>query len=627
MTDASEQPFIRRAIILVCGVLVVAALHFGREVLIPVALALFFGFLLAPAARTLERLRLGRVAAVILVVTACFGTIAALGWLVGTQGAGLADELQKYRDNIVSKIRQLRVSVSGASQAVESFSREIGEPLGQPESLPADDDAPGVERAEGGPPAEKPASLPADANAAQPAAQADEGDSVPPVKVQVVSPRENLVAALGRLVGPVVHPLATVGVTAVLVIFFLIYREDLRDRVIRLCGRAHIQVTTTALVDSGKRVTRYLAAQALANGLIGLTIGLGLWALGIPSAALWGLVAGVFRFVPYIGALVAASFPAALALAVSDGWLQPALVVGWIVLVDLLSANFLEPWLYGVRTGASPTAILFSFLFWTWLWGGVGLFLATPITVCLVVLGKHIPAFEMFYILLGDEPALEPQTRFYQRILALDEREAVQVARRFAEEASLIQACEQIVLPALAQLEYDRNAGLLDDARIQSARHTVLELLRIPGSEQPTPSSEHSTTASDPSRLFVLVLDRGSFDDLVPAMLARIAGGDPSQLHVLSKESLSTEVVEEIRRLDPSGVVLVAIQPRDAGRIRHVCKRLLQAAVTCPIHIAVFTSSRRESLGYMRLARQQAVRIHTGLTDLLGALGRSVKPQ
>lgn len=617
MNDTNAQPVARGAIVFACVILAFAALYFGREVLIPLAVAALVCFLLTPAVAALEKLRLGRTVSVLLVAGASLAVVAAFGWLVAAQVSQLADDFQTYRHNILAKIRVVDESVRGATGRIS----ETIETLSTPTDAPATQMADATETAtESGSTASTGADASPDHHKERPE----------PVPVQVVAPRDNMLAVVSRVVGTVVHPLATAGVTALFVVFFLIYREDLRDRVIRVCGRAHINVTTAALVDSAQRVTRYVVAQVFANGMIGLAIGLGLFAMGIPNAALWAFMAGVFRFVPYIGAFVAALFPVAQAVAISDGWSAPILVLGWIVFVDVLSANLLEPWLYGSQTGASPTAIVVSFVLWGWLWGGIGLILATPITVCLVVLGKHIPAFEIFHVLLGDEPVLEPKARFYQRLLATHAKEAIEIAQKFAAENTMLAACEQVVIPALAQLEYDRRVGVLDDARVEFALQTVREFLAQPADlEAPEPASNdpgddagRSAAGDAVGPLILVVLDRGSFDSLAPLMISRVVEPEPWRLEVLSKDSLSTDVVEQVRARQPSAVLLVAIEPRDSARIRHICARLLVDDRSKPVHVAIFGVREREVAIRFRQVTARSAELHATLSSTVDALRR-----
>jgi hypothetical protein len=436
-----------------------------------------------------------------------------------------------------------------------------------------------------------------------------------PIRVEVVDSTKPL--DLVQYINPIVSPLVTGGLAIVFCIFFLIYREDLRDRILRVAGRAQINVTTAALADSARRVTRYVAAQALANTLIGATLAVGFYLLGIPNAPLWGLLSAVLRFVPYVGAFIAAAFPIAQSLAIFDGWWQAGVVLAMVIVVDTFSANFIEPWLYGSQAGASPTALLFSFVLWSLLWGGIGLVLATPITVCLVVLGKHTPAFEIFYILLGDEPALGPAIRFYQRLLARDRQEAVSIVVKHNAEASPADTAAQVILPALAQFESDRRDGLVDDVRADFARDTAKEAIAAlkppPDGQIPEPPAQGGA---------LMILDRGTFDELIPDLLRLTTDFVPGGLTVLTRNSLATETVEAVGRQHPEAVVYAAIEPRDTSRLQHVLKRLRAEHPDMSIHVAVFSASGRVP----RIARSTGFRStiipHATLAGLVLALQR-----
>ncbi|HRX87196.1 MAG TPA: AI-2E family transporter [Phycisphaerae bacterium] len=569
MTQHDASTPLRRAGHLATALLVAAALYFGREFLIPLALAVFISFLLAPLVRAVERLRVGRVVAVITVVVAGFGLPLAVGGLVATQASDFVDAIPQYRSNIRKKVRQLRGSlptVSKASQAVEEIRKEIKDGIASP---PANADSSGAPADESATEAPTPTPTPA-----PPAPE--------PVKVEVVAPKSDPLALASRLVGPVVHPLASAGITLVLVMFFLVYREDLRDRVIRLAGRTRIYVTTAALNESGRRVTRYLGAQLLANTVNGVAIGVGLLVIGVPDPLLWGLLAGVLRFIPFLGTWIAVLFPLALSAAVAPGWLQPLAVAGWFLVVDLCSANFIEPYLYGARIGASPMAILFAFLFWTWLWGAVGLLLATPITVCLIVLGKHIPALEFFYVLLSDEPALEPKVRFYQRLLALDRTEALETARRFARDHSAVELIDEMVLPALAQLENDRIAKDVDEPRTALTLGVVDRIIdevcpALAAAEEDAPAPWLSGGTA------LLVPGAGDFDPVALRLLQCVGAHQADQLEAVSNAALTAEILDRVRTDLPAAVILTTIEPRDVSRLKYLAKRLAVDAPTCPV--------------------------------------------
>lgn len=396
-----------RTLFSVC--LVMGVLYLARDLLIPIALAVFLAFLLAPLVRAVQSRGLPRIASVMVVATLTVSVLAMGGWFVGSQAIGLFQQLPAYRENMAAKARALRESIGGkfrpVAQTIDVVTREISDPS---------------------------------------RASPPEGVVPPLLATHSTQPTASIAAAaapdrlriLRAAIFPLLHPFEVLGLAAVFLIFFLVYREDLRDRIIWLCGRAHLTLTTTALTDAGSRVSRYFGGLVLANSLHGLAVTLGLTAFGIPNPLVFGVIAALLRFIPFLGPAVAAILPSSVAFAIFDGWARPFAVILLFIVVDLLSANLLEPWLYGARTGASPTAIIMSTVVWTWLWGGIGLILATPITVCLVVIGKYVPQFQALYVLLGDEPVLEPHARLYQRLLAMDRAESLQIVRAAAKSAT-----------------------------------------------------------------------------------------------------------------------------------------------------------------------------------------------
>ena len=255
--------------------------------------------------------------------------------------------------------------------------------------------------------------------------------------VQVQSPAPTPLETLRDVGGPLIAPFATAGLVVVLVIFMLLQREDLRDRVLRLVGGREVARATEAMDDAAKRISRYLLMQLIINVLYGIPVGIGLYFIGVPNPILWGCLATVLRFIPYLGPVIGALFPIALSFAVAPGWTLPLLTVALFVVLELFSNNVLEPWLYGASTGLSPVAVLVAAVFWTMLWGPLGLLMSTPLTVCLVVLGRHVPQLGFFDVLLGDEPALSPEVKFYQRLLARDPEEATELAEEYLEDGSL----------------------------------------------------------------------------------------------------------------------------------------------------------------------------------------------
>ena len=423
----------------------VAALYFGREVFLPIAVALLLTFAIAPVVSWLKRAGVPRIAAVIASVAGAFAALSLFSFVVATQVSDLAQNIPIYQINILTKVRALKENslgggiVSRLSGVIERVGQEIAR---QEPQLPS-------------------------------AAEAPKRDPIP---VEVVS-HEKPLEVLQNLIGPLISPLASAGLVIIVVIFMLMEREDLRDRFIRLVGYGDLHRTTQALQDAGKRVGQYLLMQLVVNTIYAVPITIGLWVLGIPNALLWGLLALALRFVPYIGPIVGALLPLFLALAVAPGWSLLLWTAALFVVVELITGNVIEPWLYGSHTGLSPLAIIVAAIFWTWLWGPIGLVLSTPLTVCLVVLGRHVPQFEFLDVLFGNEPVLEPHARMYQRLLAGDPDEATDHAEEMLEEKYLFQFYDQVAIPALLLGEQDRGRGVMDDEQRRQVADSAMTLV------------------------------------------------------------------------------------------------------------------------------------------------------
>jgi len=407
---------------IVSVVTVVAALYLGRDFLIPVALAVLLGFWLSPVVGRVERVGLPRVASVLLVTTFVGVLLLGGGWLAGSQLAELPPQLPVYRENLLQKVRAMR----GPLGALERAGRVLDE----------------VEH------------------------ELDRGQRRASTTVEVVE-RPSPLAAVSALVGPLVAPLATAAAVAVLVIFLLLQREDLRDRLLAILGQRDLTATTDAIDDATARLSRYLGAQSLLCAAHGVLVGLGLFAIGIPGAWLWGLAAGLLRFIPYLGPWLAAAFPIAVSIAAFPGWSPAMATIALFVFLELLSNNVLEPWLYGTTVGLTPFAVVLSALFWTWLWGLPGLFLATPLTVCVVVAGRFLEPLAFLRTLLGDEAPLEPVSRLYQRLLCLDVAEARKILRDAIDDGGLSAASDRVVWPALRWLQHEVDRGALELAKTQ----------------------------------------------------------------------------------------------------------------------------------------------------------------
>ncbi|WP_456716845.1 AI-2E family transporter [Bradyrhizobium sp. USDA 4353] len=481
------------------AVIIIALLYFGRDILVPVALAILLSFVLAPLVAQLQRLRAPRGLAVVSVVVLAFVVIFALGSLLATQLTQLASELPNYQSTMSNKIQSFRDTKAGRGtlERASDMLKDLGKELDRPKE----------------PEAPRPPS----------GLRGTPSTPVAPIPVEVRQPDPGALDSLRTLISPLIHPLATTGIIIIFVIFILLQREDLRNRLIRLAGSSDLQRTTAALDDAALRLSRLFLTQLALNGGFGVVIGVGLWLIGIPSAILWGILAAALRFVPYIGAVIAAAFPLALAAAVDPGWTMLIWTLALFVVVEPLLGHVIEPMVYGRSTGLSPVAVVVSAAFWTALWGPIGLVLATPLTVCLVVIGRHVERLEFLDVMFGDRPALSPPEIFYQRMLANDPTEAAEKAEEFLKERSLIAYCDEVAVKGLQLAQADADRGALAYDRLATIRDAVTELTVDLSDQNDAPAAGETTT--DPEAA-------SAIDDSASNRAA-------DTLPVLSKESLA----------------------------------------------------------------------------------------
>jgi predicted PurR-regulated permease PerM len=454
------------------GILLVAALYFGREVLVPIALAILMSFVLAPFVGLLQRLYVPRIAAVLLVVLFAFTAVFALGGLMVSQVNQLARDLPRYQSTLHEKIQTLQGAATGtdtlerASEVLRSLGKELDRP--KLDSRTA---------------AQSPGDLAAAAK---------------PIPVEVHQPDPGALQTLAALISPLIHPLATTGIVVIFVIFILVQQQDLRNRLVRLAGSQDLQRTTAAMDDAGQRLSRLFLTQLMLNAAFGIAIGAGLWLIGVPSAPLWGMLAMILRFVPYIGAIISAIFPLVLAATVGPGWSMVLWTAALFLIVEPIIGHGIEPLVYGHSSGLSPVAVVASATFWTWLWGPIGLILATPLTICLVVLGRHVDRLKFLDVLLGDQPALTPAELAYQRMLAGDPIEATEQAQKFLSEKPLIVYYDEVLMGGLKLAQSDAERGSLDQERMQRIRDAVAEIVDDLSAHQETPEASPAPTAEGP---------------------------------------------------------------------------------------------------------------------------------
>lgn len=565
--------------------LIATFLYVAREVLIPIALAVLLSFVLSPVVRLLERLYLPRSLSVVAVVIIAFGIIFALGSLLVSQVNQLATDLPSYRSTLSDKIKSVR-GVAGGSSTLERAS-EVLQDLGKEIEAPRPSTAGTASR------------LPSVTSK--------------PIPVEVRQPEASALQTFAALITPLVNPLAMTGIVVIFVIFILLQREDLRNRLIRLAGAHDLQKTTLAIDEAGYRLSRLLLAQLAINAAFGMIIGLGLWVIGVPSAPLWGLLAMALRFVPYIGAVIAAVLPLIVAAAVGDGWTMVLWTAALFVIVEPLAGHVVEPMLYGHSSGLSPVAIVVSATFWTWLWGPIGLVLATPLTICLVVLGRHVDRLEFLEVLLGNEPALSPSQLVYQRLLAGDPVEAIDQAQEFLKDKSLIEYYDGILLESIRLAELDARKGLLEEERAVRIKDTVAEILddlsshdeaaatkTVPADEASnlshlvkaeTESSLDDTTNALPAEWkderVLCIPGIGQLDEAVALVVAQVLRTRGFGVRAEQAESLS---VTRIFTLDTSGVSAICVsyvESAKAAQIGYAVRRLRRKAPQAFILIAL----------------------------------------
>jgi predicted PurR-regulated permease PerM len=503
-------------IVLATVVLVVASLARAQAVFVPLALAFVLVFVLSPLVSWLER-HIGRVAAVGLVLLFGLVAVVSVGYLLTSQLVSLGNEVPKYKSNIRKKVADVRwLGQDGSLQKVQ---RTVEEAVGEATAGGGERAAPNR-----------------------------------PVSVSVQSDQSSQVWSLPAVLGPWLEPLATGGFVLVLVAFMLIERTELRNRVIRVVGRGRVALTTKALDEAGARISRYLLMQSIVNATFGVGVGVGLMVLGVPYALLWAFLAAVLRFIPYVGPWLGALLPIALSLAVFDGWVRPALVIALFVALELFTNMVLETFLYASSAGVSQVALLVAVAFWTWLWGPVGLMLATPLTVCLVVLAKYVPDLEFVVVLLGDTPVLEPHVTLYQRLLAGDHDEAAGIVEAFLEHGAPERVYDDLLLPALALAKRDRGLGRLGDEDERVVLQTTREIL-----EDVFPATGDPTEIPRAARVRVMGCPaRDAFDELGLEMLRKLLRPSAVELELAPSGMLSSEVVARVEA------------PRDDGRERPV---------------------------------------------------------
>jgi predicted PurR-regulated permease PerM/methylmalonyl-CoA mutase cobalamin-binding subunit len=584
--------------ILVAMIAVVAALYFAKEILLPLSMAILLSFLLTPLANRLERWRVPRVLAVILVVAASFIPLGLVGWIVGDQLMALNQALPRYQESIVENIAAKVRSIRPSSKTLNTVSKTV-EDVGKKLSDGDADDPDNVDNAA--------SKLPDEATTREeattedePGANADRDEAVP---VTVVD-RPSLFDQVGSWLGQLAAPLAAAALVVVLVFFLLLDRESQRNRLIQLFGKSNLRLTTEAFHDVGERVGRYLRMLFLINMSYGVAVALGLWLIGVPSAIMWGVLGFMLRFLPYIGPWISALGPILVSLAVTDGWTQPLLVMAMYVVYELLLNNVAEPMLYGSSVGVSSFGVILSAIFWTWLWGPFGLVLAMPMTVCLIVTSRYIPQLRFLNVILADQPPLTPPERIYQRLLAFDYNEPLKVAREHLKSSTLTSFYDDVLIPALVMAEQDRHAGLLNEEQeefVQEGAGDLVAELRDAAPIVETADADASTIRAMPgsdgaladaeakARVLCIPL-RDEADETAAQMLAQLLAAEGFAVETEAAASLTSELVDRVATTASDLVVISILPPISPRDSRLLWKRLRSRYPELPIVVGYWSA-------------------------------------
>jgi predicted PurR-regulated permease PerM len=549
------EPFLLLAVI-------VLVLYFARELLIPLVFALTLAFLLAPAVDRLEKLRLPRLPSVALVGAVAAIFLFGVGYVVARQLLHVAQTLPAYRLTLQTKVASVHSpterSIESAFSTVEDISADL-------------------------------------ANSAAPPAPViwPNAPLQQPQPVRIIDPNRSQLQAAAQMALTVLKPIGTIGVIIVFTIYMLLKREELRNRLLLLAGMGHINLMTQALEDAANRISQYLVMQVAVNAAYGLSFGIGLHFIGVPDSTLWGAIAAILRVIPYVGTATSLILPLIVTVAISTTWWPPILVVCLFLVLELSVTNFLEPWLYGSRTGISALALLVMAIFWALLWGWSGLVLSTPLTVCMVVLGRYVPQMSFLHTLLGSDAELSADAHFYERLLAMDQTEAHAIADRFLQGKPLVELYDTVLVPALSLAEQDRHQGVLDDVRSNFLFLSIGELVaeltsyrqkdlpdltdHSPGDGAPGDGALRSPAGFTPPRkefAVVCISASDQADELTTLMLAQLMERADHSTLLLSAASLSTELLDTLAKEPETVVFISALPPFAFSHARAICQRV-----------------------------------------------------
>ncbi|MCP3712515.1 AI-2E family transporter [Paraburkholderia sp. CNPSo 3274] len=603
----AEAPNLRQLTSLITAVVVICALDLGREVLMPVTLAVLLSFLVAPMVELLERLRLGQVPSVVIAVVLALAVMGGLGTLIGAQVAQLGAGLPQYQAALEQKAQRVQQATVGRVDGLLGSGSNLMKRL-----APPPDAATGASGASGAGRASA-----ASAIVSGPAKQQDRA----PMPVAVQEPPASSFALARRFLAPVVSPLETAGIVLVVAIFILLQREDLRDRLIRLFGSRDLHRATTAMDEAAHRLSRYFLTQFGVNVGVGIVISTGLAIIGVPGAILFGVLTALFRFVPYVGTWIGAVLALVLA-ATGPDWTMLLWTIGLFGATDLITAQVIEPLLYGHSTGLSPVAVIVAAIFWSWIWGPVGLILSTPLTLCLVILGRHVDKLEFLEVLLGDRPPLSPSANFYQRILADDPEEALRQAETLLKDMTLVEYYDTVMLEGLQLAHNDMMRGVILPDQLARIREALLDIIdgfedidepvrdisEAAGGDRPSPGL---TSAPEGAGLAAAIADsdatayggpvlciagRGGLDELVAAATVQVLSREGIQAQAASYAQFSRK---KFSGENLSAVTTICVTSLDAGQsnvyLRILLRRLQKHAPAATLILGFLSETSQDT--------------------------------
>jgi predicted PurR-regulated permease PerM len=646
--------------ILVVMVTAIFALYVAKAILLPVSLAILLTFLLTPLANRLERWRIPRIAAVILVVGVSFAVIGALGWVVTNQLVELGREVPEHKTDLIHKFQSLQPKSPVLAKVTKTLTdirnaitqgvgpAKHGDQTGEnnPDQAPPSDAAtetpPKTETVKVETTSSKPKSHDGKSATQTSSNGAVAGDKKDSVEVTVVDRPTSRFEQAQDWLGRLIEPLTTGGMVIVLVLFLLLDRENQRSRLIQLFGRTHMHATTEAVHDAAGRVGRYLRTLFLINAGYGVAAAAGLLVIGVPGAVTWGVLGFSLRFVPYIGTWISAMLPIIVSVALSPGWTQPLLVVGWYLIMELIFNNVVEPLVYGSTTGVSTVGVIFAAIFWTWLWGPIGLILSMPMTVCLLVAARYVPQLRFLAILLADQPPTSLAERTYQRLLAFDYHEPIKLAHKQVKDSSLVTYYDEVLIPALALAEQDRHLDVLNDEQatfVLEATEDLIEDLgeasdRSIAKEQARDAGRDPTAENDvvngpitsPARILCIPL-RDEADEMASRMLAQLLTIEGFQASAGAAKSLTSELVDRVADTDSDIVVISALPPIAPRDSRLLWRRLRNRYPDLPIVVGFWTAgAQKESLAEpVEDAASRVVTTFAEAVSVVRAMGAQVK--